>query len=182
MGKNNDVYSGHLCHCQSTTRMPTNWNANRSCQLWNQFLIFCTSFIFPPPPPLFLPAYVVYFSSISDVLISQSYDFYLVFIFFTLSIFTYISYFLAYPILFGGGALSYPVIFWSPDAFKRVNIAKWNFLTFPKYQKQTFWTKFELKFLTLRPFTEIFLSQVEEKSQFCEIFKSQNIIQYFVQR
>ena len=36
---------------------------------------------------------------------------------------------------------------WPPDAFKRVNVVKWNFLTFPKYQKQKFWTQFEFKFL-----------------------------------
>ena len=30
--ENNDVYSGHLRHCQSTARTPTDWNADRSCQ------------------------------------------------------------------------------------------------------------------------------------------------------
>ena len=38
-----------------------------------------------------------------------------------------------------------PSFFWSPDAFKRVNVVKWNFLTFPKYKKQKFWTQFEFK-------------------------------------
>ena len=49
------------------------------------------------------------------------------------------------PILIG------PSFFWSPDDFKRVNVVKWNFLTFPKYQKQKFWTQFEFKFFNPTP-------------------------------
>ena len=30
--KNDDVFSGHWCRCQSTARMLTDWNADRSCQ------------------------------------------------------------------------------------------------------------------------------------------------------
>ena len=50
-----------------------------------------------------------------------------------------------------GGDQIDPHFFWSPDAFKRVNVVKWNFLTFPKYQKQKFWTQFEFKFFNPTP-------------------------------
>ena len=50
----------------------------------------------------------------------------------------------------GGGQID-PHFFWSPDAFKRVNVVKWNFLTFPKYQKQKFWTQFDFKFFNPTP-------------------------------
>ena len=36
-------------------------------------------------------------------------------------------------------------------ASKRMHILHQSFLTFPKYQKQKFWTKFEFEFLTLPP-------------------------------
>ena len=51
----------------------------------------------------------------------------------------------------GGGGKIDPEFFWSPDAFKRVNVLKWNFLTFPKYQKQNFRTQFEFKFFNPTP-------------------------------
>ena len=35
--------------------------------------------------------------------------------------------------------------------FKRVKVQFWNFLTFPKYQKQKFWTQFEFKFFNPTP-------------------------------
>ena len=41
--------------------------------------------------------------------------------------------------------------FWSPDAFKRVNIVKWNFLTFPKYQNKIFGHNLNSKFSTVPP-------------------------------
>ena len=30
--ENNDIFSGHKRRCQSTARMPTDWDADRSCQ------------------------------------------------------------------------------------------------------------------------------------------------------
>ena len=32
-----------------------------------------------------------------------------------------------------------------------MNVVKWDFLTFPKYQKQKFWTQFEFKFFNPTP-------------------------------
>ena len=39
----------------------------------------------------------------------------------------------------------------------------WNFLTFPKYWKQKFWKKIELKFLTLPPGEKGIKNEVIEK-------------------
>ena len=97
--ENNVVYSGHLCHCQSTTRMPTDWNANHSCQVWNQFLILCTSYIFPP---LSLYSYLPMLS---------------IFHLFKMSCFPKVKTFILFPIYFSWTFLHFPYllifsIFW----------------------------------------------------------------------
>ena len=46
---------------------------------------------------------------------------------------------------------------------KRMHIIIWNFVTFPKYQKQKFWKKFEFKFLTLPPLGIVFVYPFPKK-------------------
>ena len=121
--ENNVVYSGHLCHCQSTTRMPTDWNANHSCQVWNQFLILCTSYIFPPLSlysylPMLSIFHLFKMSCFPKVKTFILFPIFFLLNFFTFSIFTYIFYFLAYlggwrwTMLKNIKASAYPWLYW----------------------------------------------------------------------